>query len=172
MKDVRWRSQAWRLTALVAVLSLAAACGGGARPRAANAPITTSPVTTGTTEPGSECQTAQLQATVALLGGAGGNYFYRGSLRNISAYSCLLEGFPSLTPTDSSGRSLDIVGSNGTMVTVTSYALTPGESTYVLFNPPAAKPLVLGPNDVGYFDFSYGDNPSGSQSTGGTCQGL
>lgn len=126
------------------------------------------PVTRSTTpaggSPAKTCQTGQLHADVKLAGGAGGNYLYQGSLQNISADPCRLEGFPSVTPIGSSGGLLQIVSPTGATVPVTSYSLTPGKGTYILFDPPAAEPLTLSPHSAAYFDFSYVDSPAGSQT--------
>lgn len=118
--------------------------------------------TAGSTSPPT-CTTGQLQLQMALLGGAGGNYLYQGTVRNISTSSCRLEGYPSVTPLEPSGRALQIVGPNGTPVAVVSHSLTPTDVTYMLFRPPAPEPLTLNRNEGAYFDVTYADNPSGNQ---------
>lgn len=100
------------------------------------------------------CRTAQLVAKAERAGGAGGNYLYQVSLQNISTDPCRLDGFATMTGIDASRQPAQIVR---------SYSLTPGKSTYILFDPPVAKPITLGSEQLAYFDFSYSDNPVSNQ---------
>lgn len=50
------------------------------------------------------CRASQLTGSLALWGAAGGNYSYRGTLRNVSKRRCTLDGYPRLVALSSSGR--------------------------------------------------------------------
>jgi hypothetical protein len=114
--------------------------------------------TTTNTGPGSAaCATSQLAATVAGVNGAAGTIETTVALRNTSATTCVLAGYPTLQMVDTKGAAL-----------VTK---TVDKGSYSFTSQPAA-PVTIPPGQSGSFNIGYSDVPTGTETTCPTSAAL
>ena len=150
----------------MAVALVAAACSSPSRPgpsssTTASLPTVPSSSSTSTSTAGgtglAHCQPADLAGAVLGSQGAAGTIEFTVSLRNATAASCALEGYPGMQLIDGAGNPLPT-------------HVVPGGS--LAFDDFPKAPVTIGPGQSAYFNVGYSDVPGGGETTCPTSASL
>jgi hypothetical protein len=133
-------------------LTAAAVCGESGRPDLAPGPsLRVLPAAPAASASWPQCSRNQIGITAAGTGAGLGHVGMLFTLRNTSAASCRLQGYPGL----------QLLGSSGQQLPTTVVRAATGA---YLFPAVAPHRVALAPGAAASFDLQYGDNPVGAQA--------
>ena len=126
----------------------------------------TTKTTPGTSTPSpSACHASDLSSTVLAVGAATGHILVRVTLTAQPGVSCRLDGYAQVTPLDAQGQPVSENDALGHTAVLSSTPLTPGRPDYIILRPPAPTNVHITPGLPAHFDFTYDDNPAGTQTS-------